>query len=63
MFAESFLYRFFNFIAFLNAFYIFSKSLDCENIFKCLPKFAKNGVCPIINNFLLFKASSIIGNN
>ena len=63
MFAKSFLYRFFNFKVFLNAFYAFSKSLDCMNIFGCLPKFAKNSVCPVVEDFLLFKASSAINNS
>ena len=63
MFAESSLCRFFNPAMFLNAFYTLDKSLGYINIFRCLPKFIKNNIYPVIADFLLFKTSSVIGNS
>ena len=63
MFAESFLCRFLNIVASLSAFYVFGDSLGSANIFKCLPKFAKNDVYPVVADSLLFRVSFTIGNS
>ena len=63
MLTESSLYIYFSIVISLSAIYTLGESLGVMNIFGCFPKFAKNDINFIIADVLLFKTSSVIGNN